>query len=141
MTFSAASFFAAATNASIPPNASAEVAVFASAAPDDPEAAGVVSSSLGGEQATTVAAAKPIMARAPARRMKEWVIVDLRVRGGRCRGLVMEALSHSRDQRTGREQNSRVLWETQLKRDRCASYRPPAVHRPVAPLGRPMPRV
>ena len=31
--------------------------------------------------------------------------MDLRVMGGRCRGLVMEALSHSRDQRTGREQN------------------------------------
>ena len=82
MTFSAPSFLAAATSASMPPNASAEVAVFASAAPDEPEAAGVVSSSLGGEQATTVAAAKPMMARAPARRVKEWVIVDLRVMGG-----------------------------------------------------------
>ena len=47
----------------------------ASTAPDEPEAAGVASSSLGGEQATTVAAAKPIMARAPARLVKEWVIV------------------------------------------------------------------
>ena len=53
----------------------AEVAVFASAAPEDPVAAGVAVSSLGGEQATTVAAAKPTMARAPARRVKEWVIV------------------------------------------------------------------
>ena len=75
MTLSAPSFLAAASRAAIPPKASAEVAVLASTAPDEPEAAGVASSSLGGEQATTVAAAKPIMARAPARRVKEWVIV------------------------------------------------------------------
>src|SRR6478672_5759840 len=105
MTLSAASLFAAATSASIPPRASADVAVFAFAAPDEPEAAGVEVSSLGGEQATTVAAAKPIIARAPARRVKDWVIVDLRVVGGRCRSPVVEALSHSRDRRTGREQN------------------------------------
>src|SRR6476661_6417049 len=107
MTLSAPSFLAAATRASIPPKASAEVAVFASAAPDEPEAAGVESSSLGGEQATTVAAAKPSMARAPARLEKEWVIVDLRVVVGASRGLVVEARSHSRDLRHGREQR---LW-------------------------------
>jgi len=44
----------------------------------EPDAAGVSSSSLGGEQATTVAAAKPIMARAPARRVKELVMLTSR---------------------------------------------------------------
>src|SRR6476661_6091834 len=121
MTLSAPSLLAAATRASMPPNPSAEVEVFASAAPDEPEAAGVESSSLGGEQATTVAAARPMMAKAPARRVKEWVIVDLRVRDGASRGLVVEARSHSRDLRHGREQPLWLFCEPKRKRDRAST--------------------
>ena len=54
----------------MPPNASAEVAVFASTAPDPvPDAAGL-SSSLGGAQAVMAIAATPATARMPARRVK-----------------------------------------------------------------------
>ena len=52
MTLSAPSFLAAASRPAMPPRASAEVAVFASAAPPDAEAEPPEPLSVGGEHAT-----------------------------------------------------------------------------------------